>query len=163
MATSETQAYPITPTPYPAKTTTTTLLLPPHSIPTTITLTSFSDKLLLTVSQHGRLVHWLHIPLSLDSPTSTIPPADNFDSSGDPDQSHTLLPHPHLTATTILGGTGVPDLAILGQTLGTQIASLIVSRNERESRLLVMGLGLDPKMAGRDEYAELVGAVMGLL
>lgn len=43
--------------PYPAPTKSTTTVV--CSIPTEITVISFSDKLFLTVSQHGRLAHWV--------------------------------------------------------------------------------------------------------
>lgn len=68
----------------------------------------------------------------------------------------------HLTATTILGGT-VQELDVLGQTLSTQIGSAIKTRNPSETRMLVMGLGLDKSMSGREEYSELVGLVLGAL
>jgi proteasome assembly chaperone 3 len=68
----------------------------------------------------------------------------------------------HLTATTILGGT-VPELDVLGQTLATQIASAIKTRNERETRMVVVGSGLGKGMVGRDEFAELIGLVLGII
>ena len=67
-----------------------------------------------------------------------------------------------LTATTILGGT-VPELDVLGQTLATNIASAIKTRNERELRTVVLGTGLDRSMGGRNEFSELVGLVLDVL
>jgi proteasome assembly chaperone 3 len=46
--------------PFPARTTTTTE--PIGDIPTTITATHFADKLLVTVSQDGRLAIWVRPP-----------------------------------------------------------------------------------------------------
>ncbi len=73
-----------------------------------------------------------------------------------------LLPMHHLTATTILGGT-IPELEILGQTLATQIASAIKTQNDRETRMVVLGMGLDKSMSGRTEFSELVGRVLEVL
>lgn len=67
-----------------------------------------------------------------------------------------------LTATTILGGT-VPELDVLAQTLATNIASAIKTRNERELRTIVLGTGLDRGMKGRAEFGELVGLVLDVL
>ncbi|KAH7392956.1 hypothetical protein BKA66DRAFT_457286 [Pyrenochaeta sp. MPI-SDFR-AT-0127] len=80
----------------------------------------------------------------------------------DDEPASDLLPMHHLTATTILGGT-VPAIDTLGQTLATQIASAIKTREERESRLVVVGMGLDRNMAGREEYGQLIGLVLEIL
>jgi proteasome assembly chaperone 3 len=68
----------------------------------------------------------------------------------------------HLTATTILGGT-IPDLEVLGQTLATQIASAIKTRDSREARMVVVGMGLEKNMSAREEFSELVGLVLNIL
>lgn len=75
------------------------------------------------------------------------------------DANSDLLPLHHLTATTILGGT-MAELDVLGQTLATQLASAIKTRNERETRMVVVGMGLDKSMTGRDEYTELIGLAL---
>lgn len=80
----------------------------------------------------------------------------------DDDPESDLLPMHHLTATTILGGT-VPELEILGQTLATQIASAIKTRDERETRMVVLGMGLDKSMVARKEFSELVGLVLEVI
>jgi proteasome assembly chaperone 3 len=80
----------------------------------------------------------------------------------DDDPSSDLLPMHHLTATTILGGT-IPELDILGQTLATQIASAIKTRDERETRIVVLGMGLDKGMVSREEFSELVGLVLEVI
>ncbi|KAF2274211.1 uncharacterized protein EI97DRAFT_435314 [Westerdykella ornata] len=156
------QSYPITPTPYPAKTTTATA--PVHGVSTTATCVSFADKILITVTQEGKLGHWMHIPLSI-SPTDDPFPSSSSTFSSTSSNQNTLLPHPHLTATTILGGTH-PTLSLLGQTLATQIASAILTRNPHERRMVVVGLGLDPRMeegGGRDAFADLVGLMLGVI
>jgi proteasome assembly chaperone 3 len=68
----------------------------------------------------------------------------------------------HLTATTILGGT-LPELGVLGQTIATQIASAVLTRDPGEKRMVVVGMGLDKSMSGREEFSELVGLVLGIL
>jgi proteasome assembly chaperone 3 len=78
------------------------------------------------------------------------------------DPNSDLLPMHHLTATTILGGT-VAELDVLGQTLATQIASAIKTRDERETRMVVVGMGLDKSMIGRDAFSELVGLVLEVI
>ena len=80
----------------------------------------------------------------------------------DEDPASDLLPMHHLTATTILGGT-IPELEVLGQTLATQIASAIKTQNDRETRMVVLGAGLDKSMRGRAEFSELVGLVLEVL
>jgi proteasome assembly chaperone 3 len=89
------------------------------------------------------------VPLDVSATDSDGPPSD-------------LLPMHQLTATTILGGT-VPELDILGQTLATNIASAIKTRNEHELRTVVLGTGLDRSMKGRAEFTELVGLVLDVL
>lgn len=78
------------------------------------------------------------------------------------DPASDLLPMHHLTATTILGGT-VPELEILGQTLATQIASAMKTRDERETRIVVLGMGLDKSMVSRAEFNELIRLVFEVI
>ena len=80
----------------------------------------------------------------------------------DADPASDLLPMHHLTATTILGGT-VPELDVLGQTLATQVASAIKTRDDRETRMVVGGMGLDKNMVGREEFSELVGLLLQVI
>lgn len=68
----------------------------------------------------------------------------------------------HLTATTILGGT-IPEVEVLGQTLATQIASAVKTRDAREARMVVVGMGLEKSMSAREEFSELVGLVLNVL
>jgi proteasome assembly chaperone 3 len=68
----------------------------------------------------------------------------------------------HLTATTILGGT-LPELGVLGQTVASQIASAVLARDAGEKRMVVVGMGLDKSMSGREEYSELIGLVLNVL
>jgi proteasome assembly chaperone 3 len=88
--------------------------------------------------------------------------ANSYLDREDDDPESDLLPMHHLTATTILGGT-IPELDILGQTLATQVATALKTRDERETRTVVLGMGLDKSMIGREEFSELVGLVLGVI
>ncbi len=80
-----------------------------------------------------------------------------------------LLPMPHLTATTVLGGATGTERDTLGRLYATQIASAIVGREPGERRLLVVGLGLkggqmeNGEEAEREGFVETLGLVLGCL
>ncbi|KAF1935860.1 hypothetical protein EJ02DRAFT_428031 [Clathrospora elynae] len=151
--------YKVTSAPYPAPTKTAASSI--KSIETTATTVNFADKILITVTQSGRLAHWVHVPLDISATDGSMASNAHFDRD-DEDFNSDLLPMHHLTATTILGGT-VPELDVLGQTLATQIASAIKTRDERETRMVVVGMGLDKSMVGREAFSELVGLVLEVI
>jgi len=100
------------------------------------------------------------VPLDVAATDSSL---TSFSHDRDSDApSNDLLPMHQLTATTILGGT-VPELDVLGQTLATNIASAIKTRNEHELRTVVLGTGLDRSMKGRAAFSELFGLVLDVL
>ncbi|KAK4981480.1 hypothetical protein LTR28_003096, partial [Elasticomyces elasticus] len=101
---------PPTPSPFPAPTKTASATI--AQTPTTASTLHFSDKILITISQHGKLNHWLHVPLLSSSP---------LDPSSTQQQPTDLLPLPHLTATTVLGGTRA-EAETLGQLYATSVA-----------------------------------------
>ncbi|KAF2855012.1 hypothetical protein T440DRAFT_464324 [Plenodomus tracheiphilus IPT5] len=156
---NDTDGYTVTPAPYPARTKTASAAI--QGIETTVTSVDFADKIVITVTQQGRLAHWVHVPLDI-SATDAPMTSNAYLERDDQDPSSELLPMHHLTATTILGGT-VADLDILGQTLATQIASAVKLRNERETRMVVVGMGLDKSMTGRDKFTELIGLVLDVV
>ena len=96
--------------------------------------------------------------------TNTTVTSSNLhtEHEGEEQPSSDLLPNHKLTATTILGGT-IPELDILAQTLATQIASAIKTRDAREERTVVLGTGLDKSMSAREPYSELVGLLFEVL
>jgi hypothetical protein len=55
--------YTVTETPYPARTNTSSATI--KGADTTATCVYFSDKIFITVTQNGRLGHWVHLPLLL--------------------------------------------------------------------------------------------------
>ncbi|RDW83895.1 uncharacterized protein DSM5745_04221 [Aspergillus mulundensis] len=112
---------------------------------TDVMAVKFSDKIMITISQKGRLGHWLHVPLENKNPgTEGQHRAPDFTDDG-------LLPLSELTATSILGGR-VPGHEIIGQLYARQIASAIVTKSPNENRLLVLGLGLETAEADRDVF-----------
>ncbi|KAF2727903.1 hypothetical protein EJ04DRAFT_450397 [Polyplosphaeria fusca] len=128
---------------------------------TIATLVSFADKILITITQNGRLAHWIHVPLDISGTESSLISNPYLEPEDEVPPSD-LLPMHHLTATTILGGT-IPGLDTLGQTLATQVASAILTQNSSEKRMVVFGLGLERNMIEREHYSELVGLVLGIL
>jgi len=138
---------------YPAATQTVSATI--AGVETTVTRIYFSDKILVTVCQAGRLNHWVHVPLLNQAPSDS----SYLNASVDLDEQRpdsTLLPLANLTATTVLGGTK-PEFEVLGQTLATTLASAILMRTPEESRMLVLGVGLDRADTGRDGFEGLVG------
>ena len=125
---------------------------------TTVNSLSFTDKLLITISQAGRLAHWVHVPLA-------TPSSDPFNPSAfrPHDTENGLLPMSHLTATTVLGGTKRED-EVVGQTLATTIGSAILMKRSGEERMLVLGLGLEKASEmGREQFEEVIGLVLECL
>ncbi|KAB2104859.1 hypothetical protein AG0111_0g6734 [Alternaria gaisen] len=151
--------YTVTPAPYPARTSTSTSMI--KSIKTTATTINFADKILITVTQNGRLAHWVHVPLDISATDASMTSNASLERDED-DPNSDLLPMHHLTATNILGGT-IAELDVLGQTLATQIASAIKQRDDRETRMVVVGMGLDKSMVGREAFSELIGLVLGVI
>lgn len=126
-------------------------------IHTNITRTAFSDKILITASQAGRLNHWVHVPLANTNPATAF-----MTSPYTEDRPETaLLPLAHLTATTVFGGTK-PEMDVLGQTLATNVASAILTQRREEGRLLVLGLGLETSVLDRG-CEDLVAALIEIL
>jgi proteasome assembly chaperone 3 len=146
----------VRPVPFPASTKTSSGLV--KDTPTTVTCTSFSDKILLTVSQAGKLAHWVHVPLAT---TSTDPM--NPGMFHNHDTHNELLPMTHLTATTVLGGTRGND-EVVGQTLATTVGSALLMKRSQEERMLVLGLGInDMGEMGKSEFDAVVGLILECL
>ncbi|KAJ8113654.1 hypothetical protein OPT61_g4261 [Boeremia exigua] len=158
MATA-TEEYTITPAPFPARSKVASSSI--NGLDTTVTFMSFADKILITVTQQGRLAHWVHVPLDISATDASTTSQSYYDRDDD-DPNSDLLPMHHLTATTILGGT-IPELEVLGQTLATQIASAIKTQNDRETRMVVLGMGLDKSMSEREAFSNLIGTVLEVL
>ncbi|KAK4632304.1 hypothetical protein CLAFUW4_02852 [Fulvia fulva] len=127
---------------------------------TEVTSIAFTDKFVITISQAGKLAHWVHVPIAAASADPMNPGIMSTSSS-----ENNLLPMSHLTATTVLGGTKRED-EVVGQTLATTIASAILMASPSEERLLVVGLGLNDAaghFTGRAQFDEAVGLVLEVL
>ncbi|WPH00849.1 Hypothetical protein R9X50_00367900 [Acrodontium crateriforme] len=133
-----------------------------NNLPTTVSTVSFTDRLLITISQCGKLSHWVHVPLATSASSDPVSSGSLF-QAGSSDPETALLPRADLTATTVLGGTKRED-EIVGQTLAATLASAILVKRPKERRLLVMGLGLNRVEAiGRSEYEEIIGLILDCL
>ncbi|KAL8686787.1 MAG: hypothetical protein Q9218_006866 [Villophora microphyllina] len=119
---------------------------------TDVTSTAFSDRILVTITQAGRLAQWIHVPLEASNPTATdqyLPSATSEDS---------LLPMSHLTPKTLLGASN-SDRETTGQLYAAQIASIIATKNPEEKRTVLIGLGLNKAEASREDYYDVVDLV----
>ncbi|KAF2161087.1 hypothetical protein M409DRAFT_28418 [Zasmidium cellare ATCC 36951] len=153
--TAQLNAYP-SPYPAPSKSTSGTV----NGRLTSVTSIGFADKILITITQAGKLAHWVHVPLS----TASADPMNPGPMAGSGSEND-LLPMTHLTATTVLGGTKRED-EVVGQTLATTIGSAILMKRSSEERLLVVGLGLEDAagiLTGRAQFDEVVGLVLEVL
>jgi len=124
-----------------------------NGIETQVTSLGFSDKLLVTISQEGRLSQWVRwacakkpakLPEANKRRKIQVPLTES--SAGAvamtlPTSSHGLLPSTHLSPTTLLGGGG-DDRETLGHLYAAQIASHISLKSPDDRRTLVLGLGL---------------------
>ncbi|EJP68695.1 uncharacterized protein BBA_02697 [Beauveria bassiana ARSEF 2860] len=117
-----------------------------NGTPTEVMSTSYSDRILVTVSQEGRLSQWVQVPLTPSAAGSvdmTLPAA-----------SHGLLPSTHLTPTTLLGGGG-EERETIGQLYAAQIASFLSLRYPDDRRTLVVGFGLKTIDKEREAFFDL--------
>ncbi|CEJ80829.1 hypothetical protein VHEMI00989 [[Torrubiella] hemipterigena] len=118
-----------------------------NGVETEITLTNFSDKILVTISQGGRLSQWVQVPL-----TGSAARAVDMSLPGAP---KSLLPSTHLTPTTLFGGGG-DDRETVGQLYAAQLASQIEMRNGDDKRTLVVGLGLESVDKSRETFFDFI-------
>ncbi|MCJ1228904.1 hypothetical protein MMC12_005568 [Toensbergia leucococca] len=125
-------------------------------ITTQVTSISFSDKIMVTVTQAGRLAQWIHVPLDSASPTY----ADQHLPA--PTDDNDLLPMSHLTPKTLLG-VSTPERETIGQLYATQIASAIALKNPQENRTIIIGLGLSKTEANRETFLDTVDLVLRCL
>ncbi|KAF4449801.1 hypothetical protein F53441_6996 [Fusarium austroafricanum] len=125
-----------------------------NGVATEITSTSFADKILITISQEGRLAQWIQVPLT-GSSAGVV-------EMNLPGSNKGLLPSTHLTPTTLLGGGGEAR-ETLGQLYAAQIASQICLRSPNDRRILVLGLGLSKMDLEREAFFDLLELVQKIL
>ncbi|OJD22221.1 hypothetical protein ACJ73_06434 [Blastomyces percursus] len=114
---------------------------------------SFSDKILVTISQNRKLGQWLHVPLENSNPGT-----NGYHTLPNPNEDG-LLPLPNFTATSVLGARGTQRETV-GQLYACQIATAIVTKNPNEKRLLVVGLGLEQPDLDRDIFFGVIDLVL---
>lgn len=73
-----------------------------------------------------------------------------------------LLPMPHLTPKTLLGGS-TSERETVGQLYATRIASAVLTRNPQEHRTILIGLGLSKFEANRQAFYDTIDLVMASL
>ncbi|KAL8710103.1 MAG: hypothetical protein Q9225_007343 [Loekoesia sp. 1 TL-2023] len=119
---------------------------------TDVTSTSFSDKIMVTITQNGRLAQWIHVPLDVSNPSATdqyLPSATSEDS---------LLPMTHLTPKTLIGGSN-QERETIGQLYAAQVASIIAAKDPHEKRTVIIGLGLSKFEASREVFYDTIDLV----
>ncbi|KAH8652524.1 hypothetical protein BX600DRAFT_441392 [Xylariales sp. PMI_506] len=112
----------------------------------------FADKIMVTLSQEGRLSQWIQVPLSAPSPASidmALP-------------TTSLLPLHHLTPKTLLGGGG-EERETSGQLYAVQIASFLARKDPDERRTLLVGLGFTKSKLDREAFFDLIELVQKIL
>lgn len=112
----------------------------------------FEDKIMVTLSQGGRLAQWIQVPLSAPSPAAADMALPN----------NSLLPLTHLTPRTLLGGGG-DERESSGQLYAVQIASHLARRNPEEQRTLLVGLGIAKTKPDRESFFDLIELVQKVL
>ncbi|KAM5443298.1 hypothetical protein MferCBS31731_001619 [Microsporum ferrugineum] len=122
--------------------------------PTDVMVVSFQDRILVTVTQSGRLAQWLHVPMESPDPTAGFHALSS--------QEDALLPRPEFNATPLLGGRS-GDWEVIGQLYACQIATAIAAKSAEEKRLLVVGLGLETPDVDSDIYLGIVDLVLQCL
>ncbi|KAI9743883.1 MAG: hypothetical protein M1818_002617 [Claussenomyces sp. TS43310] len=118
-----------------------------NGIRTDVSSISFADKIMITISQGGRLSQWIQVPLSTASPTA-------FDTAL-PAAGEDHLPVGHLTPKTLLGAGG-EEREALGHLFATQTASSISTRDPGENRSILVGLGLLKADMGREAFFDMM-------
>ncbi len=153
---------------YPAKTTQAAGIL--NGVRTEVMAITFTDKIMVTIAQGGRLAQWVRqqisfsfavvdlavkvqVPLESSNPNQV----DHHISADSNEDS--LLPLPYLTPLTLLGGAD-SSREMMGRLYSTQIASAIANRNPGDTRTVVLGLGLSKVEADRDTFFDILELVL---
>ncbi|KAI9741960.1 MAG: hypothetical protein M1834_000349 [Cirrosporium novae-zelandiae] len=127
--------------PYPAATKQANGLV--GGLTTDVMSTAFADKIMITI----------HVPLDSSSPLE----ADQYIAQEAAQEM--ILPLPHLTPKTLLGGAS-QEREMVGHLYARQIASAIVRKNPEEKRLVVFGFGFDKAEHDRESFFDLLDLVM---
>ncbi|KKA27047.1 hypothetical protein TD95_002470 [Thielaviopsis punctulata] len=139
-------------TPFPAKSR--AVVASVHGIPTEACVRVFTDKIMLTLSQDGRLAQWIQVPIratpaAMAGLTLAHPRAD-------------MLPGSHISPTTLLGGGG-SQREMAGHLLASQIANYISLRSPEDERTLLLGLGLRELQASQEGLLDVMELVQQVI
>jgi len=151
---------------------------PVNGVPTEFTSMTFSDKIMVTISQGGRLAQWVsadswrnrddgnwEMSKLTHSTQIQVPISPATAASGDlplPVFTSSSLPSTHLTPKTLLGG-GSEERETVGQLFASQIASFITLRNPEERRTLLLGLGLEKLESSSEGFFDIIELVQQVL
>ena len=124
-----------------------------NGIKTDVMSISFSDKIMIIITQNGRVAQWVTVPLLSDNPTATDP---YFQTSNSDDDA--LLPSTRFQPRVLLGAGG-SEREMIGQLYASQIAHAITTKNLGEERPLMLGLGLAKVESGREVFLQIVELV----
>ncbi|OAL22467.1 hypothetical protein AYO22_07025 [Fonsecaea multimorphosa] len=128
-----------------------------NGVKTDVMCVSFADKIMITITQGGKLGQWVTVPLLSDNPTHSDP---YFQTGRTGDDS--LLPSIRFSPRTLLGAGG-SEREAMGQLYASQIADAIVTKTPDESRALMLGLGLAKVELERDVFLQIVDLVLSVL
>ncbi|EXJ83740.1 hypothetical protein A1O1_07366 [Capronia coronata CBS 617.96] len=128
-----------------------------NGVKTDVMSLSFADKIMITVTQNGKLSQWVTVPLLSDNPTH-LDPYFQTNRSGD----DALLPSTRFSPRVLLGAGG-PDREVMGQLYASQIANAIITKTPEESRQLMLGLGLANVALERDVFLQIVDLVLSVI
>lgn len=142
-------------------------------IHTEVRTSYFSDKIMVTITQNGSLAQWvclshhvagqpnsvrwqIQVPLECSNiPSTDLPlPSSTHDDE--------LLPMAHLNPKTLLGSSTL-ERETIGQLFATQIASSIATKDSRENRTVLLGLGLSKIEASRTMFYDTLDLVLKTL
>jgi len=145
-----------------------------NGVTTDVMCISFSDKIMITITQDGRLAQWVGrffhararlfltpekvtVPLSSDNPTHSD---RYFHTTREGEDA--LLPAARFSPRTLLGA-GTADREMMGQLYASQIANAIITKTPEESRSLMLGLGLASADMDRDVFLQVIDLVLTVL
>ncbi|KEF61470.1 uncharacterized protein A1O9_03036 [Exophiala aquamarina CBS 119918] len=127
-----------------------------NGVKTDVMSISFADKIMITVTQDGRLAQWITVPLLSDNPTQSDPYFQTIQSED------ALVPSARFQPRTLLGAGG-SDRETMGQLYASQIATAIATKSPEESRSLMLGLGLAKAEMDRDVFLQIIDLVLKVL
>ncbi|OAG37344.1 hypothetical protein AYO21_08421 [Fonsecaea monophora] len=128
-----------------------------NGVKTDVMYISFADKIMITITQNGKLGQWITVPLLSDNPTHSDPYFQTGRSGED-----ALLPSTRFSPRTLLGAGG-SEREAMGHLYASQIADAIITKTPDERRSLMLGLGLAKVELERDVFSQIIDLVLSVL